>query len=236
MSQSEPNQISPKPSEASLASTATINWDDTRVQAYSERIIEGIDGQTEKAVALYYAVRDDIRYDPYSFDVNPESFAASVTLEAGVGWCVPKAVLLAACCRAVGIPARLGFADVKNHLSTARMRETMKTDVFHWHGYTSIFLNGRWVKATPAFNIELCEKFGLKPLEFDGVKDSIYHEFDQAGNRHMEYLFERGEFDDVPFGDMMRVFGEVYGSMMRSSDLQEHSFDDDVNREVDSAH
>lgn len=217
---------------ASLAVSPTLNWDDADVFAYSKKIVEGIEGDLNQAVALYYAVRDDIRYDPYSFDVNPASFAASVTLQMGVGWCVPKAILLAACCRACGIAARLGFADVKNHLSTARMRETMKTDVFHWHGYTSIFLQGRWVKATPAFNIELCEKFGLKPLEFDGLQDSIYHEFDQSGNRHMEYLVERGEFDDVPFEEMMSVFSKAYGSVMNVSELHDHNFDDDVNLEV----
>lgn len=218
-----------------LVSTPTINCCDAKVLSYSQNVVKGVDGQIDQAIALYYAVRDDIRYDPYSFDVNPASFAASVTLQAGVGWCVPKAILLAACCRAVGIPARLGFADVKNHLSTERMRETMKTDVFHWHGYTSIFLAGRWVKATPAFNVELCDKFGLKALEFDGVNDSIYHEFDKAGNRHMEYLLDRGEYDDVPFEDMMGVFSEVYGQMMTStSELKNHSFDDDVNREINT--
>lgn len=57
--------------------------------------------------------------------------------------------------------------------SPARMREQMKTDVFYWHGYASIYLEGKWVKATPAFNIELCEKF-LRLLEFDGRTDSIH--------------------------------------------------------------
>ncbi|MGH1371834.1 MAG: transglutaminase-like domain-containing protein [Cellvibrionaceae bacterium] len=236
MSQTTIDDASPHQFEASLAASKTIDWHDAEVASYSQKITAAIEGDIDRAVALYYAVRDDIRYDPYSFDVNPASFAASVTLKAGIGWCVPKAILLAACCRSIGIPARLGFADVKNHLSTARMRETMKTDVFHWHGYTSLFLNGRWVKATPAFNIELCEKFGLKPLEFDGLQDSIYHEFDQAGNRHMEYLLERGEFDEVPFEDMMRVFGEVYGDMVASAELSDHSFDEDVDLEVSPNH
>jgi transglutaminase-like putative cysteine protease len=215
-----------------VVATPTINCDHESIKAYARDKTSSDDSDIAKAVALYYAVRDDIRYDPYSFDLDPASFAANLTLEAGVGWCVPKAILLAACCRALGIPARLGFADVKNHLSTERLRETMKTDVFHWHGYTSIFLNGRWVKATPAFNVELCNKFGLKPLEFDGSEDSIYHEFDQAGNRHMEYLLDRGEYADVPFDEMMTLFKEVYGGFFDQPDLQNHSFDDDVNREV----
>lgn len=219
------------PSVSSVAPTVTVNSDHPDIQAYASRLTEGVSDKREQAVALYYAVRDDVRYDPYSFNVDPKSFAADRTLKAGIGWCVPKAILLAACCRAVGIPARLGFADVKNHLSTERLRKAMKTDVFHWHGYTSIFLDGKWVKATPAFNIQLCDKFGLKPLEFDGREDSIYHEFDRAGNRHMEYIRERGEYDDVPFDEMMTLFRDVYGGMLDSTDFDSASFDADVDAE-----
>jgi transglutaminase-like putative cysteine protease len=166
--------------------------------------------QREQAVRLYYAVRDRIRYDPYSIDLSVEGLRASATLRSGRGWCVTKAVLLAACCRATKIPARLGFADVRNHLTTARMRELMKTDVFLWHGYTSIYLNGAWVKATPAFNIGLCERFRFKPLEFDGHSDSIYHPFDLEGKRHMEYLAYRGEYADVPVDRIVETFSREY--------------------------
>ncbi len=164
----------------------------------------------EVAVALFYAVRDGFRYDPYHLDLTPEGMRASAVLEKGYGWCVTKATLLAAACRARGIPARLGFADVRNHLSTARMREAMGTDVFIWHGYTEIHLDGQWVKATPAFNIELCDKFGLLPLEFNGRDDSIYHPFDKAGHRHMEYIADRGTYDDVPLAQMIGDFTALY--------------------------
>jgi transglutaminase-like putative cysteine protease len=161
-----------------------VEADHPSVQAYSLRHGAGED-DVAKAVSLYYAVRDGIRYDPYTCSADIETLKASYTLDLGRGWCVSKAILLAACCRASEIPARLGFADVRNHLATARLRELMKTDIFYWHGYTSIFLLGKWVKATPAFNIQLCEKFRLKPLEFDGKEDSIYHPFDMEGNKHM---------------------------------------------------
>jgi len=90
------------------------------------------------------------------------------------------------------------------------MREQMKTDVFFWHGYTSIYLNGAWVKATPAFNIGLCEKFHFRPLDFDGKSDSIYHPFDLEGKKHMEYLAYRGEFADVPIDQIMETFHREY--------------------------
>ena len=130
-----------------LESGPIVDSADPCVREYSAARVAGPADPVDRAVALYYAVRDEIRYDPYSLDLSPEGLAASTTLETRRGWCVAKAILLAACCRSVGIPARLGFADVRNHLSTERMRQSMKTDVFYWHGYTSIFLDGRWVKA-----------------------------------------------------------------------------------------
>jgi hypothetical protein len=104
----------------------------------------------------------------------------------------------------------VGFADVRNHLSTERMRQVMQTDVFHWHGYTDILIDGAWRKATPAFNLELCERFDLLPLEFDGKADSLYHPFDRHGQRHMEYVAQRGSFDDVPLERMIADFAHLY--------------------------
>jgi transglutaminase-like putative cysteine protease len=198
------------------------------VRAFAEEHVGSLDSDRERAVALYYAVRDGIRYDPYELSATIEAMCASGTLAKGRAWCVPKAILLAAACRALGIPARVGFADVRNHLSTERMRRHMNTDVFFWHGYTAIRLDGRWLKATPAFNIELCEKFRLKPLEFDGTTDSLYHSFDLAGNRHMEYLHYRGEFNDVPLDDILATFAEHYDF----SGFGEGDFDEDVESEA----
>jgi transglutaminase-like putative cysteine protease len=215
-----------------VAATPTIESDHPTIVAYADQQYGGATNQVDGAVRLYYAVRDDIRYDPYRIDVSVDGLKATTTLAIGHGWCVSKSILLAACCRANGIPARLGFADVRNHLSTARMRAHMRTDVFFWHGYTSIFLGGRWVKATPAFNIELCEKFGLLPLEFDGRNDSIYHPFDLEGNRHMEYVNDRGELADVPIESIDKTFREQYGQLDYMGDGAD--FDQDVDQEINS--
>ena len=127
-----------------------------------------------------------------------------------MGWCVPKAALLAACCRIHAIPARPGYADVKNHLATDRLLELLGTDLFAWHSYCEILIDETWVKSTPSFNLSLCEKFGLKPLDFDGKSDSLFHEFDILGNRHMEYIHDRGTFPDVPFEMILKTFREIY--------------------------
>jgi transglutaminase-like putative cysteine protease len=201
---------------AYLQPSRFINSDHPDIVALAAELVEPSGQDIDNAVTLYYWVRDKIRYNPYILDPDPHSFLASTTLAASEGWCVTKAILLAGLCRAAGIPARVGYADVRNHLSTQRLRDTMQTDVFYFHGYTSILLEGKWVKATPAFNIELCTKFGLHPLEFNGREDSLYHEFDLAGNRHMEYLNDRGEYLDLPLEEMTRVFREHYPNMFRS--------------------
>lgn len=197
------------PSAATLAPTALIDSDHAQVIDFARHHAKGVN-DTERAVALYYAVRDGFRYDPYRIDTSLQGMRASAVIACGFGWCVPKAALLAAASRAVGIPARLGYADVRNHLATERMRQAMQTDLFIWHGYTELWLEGGWRKATPAFNRELCDRFGLLPLEFDGREDSIYHPFDKAGNRHMEYVHQRGTFDDMPLAQIVADFERVY--------------------------
>jgi transglutaminase-like putative cysteine protease len=210
-----------------LQATEVIDFHHPTVAAFIRKRIDGATTPRQRAVKLYYAVRDEIRYDPYTINLSVAGLRASTTLQVGRGWCVPKASLLAACCRALGIPAKLGYADVRNHLSTARMRAHMKSDIFFWHGYTSIYLDGKWVKATPAFNIELCRRFQLKPLEFDGSCDSIYHPFDLRGNKHMEYLRDRGEFADIPIDQIISDFAQAYPS----DDLGAFDFQQDVDRE-----
>ena len=186
-----------------------IDSTNSRVVAFAEENLEG-ESERERAVSLYYAVRDKIRYNPFLDFSKREVFRASAVLEAGQGFCVGKASLLAACARAAGIEARVGFADVKNHLTTPRLAETMGSDLFVYHGYTELRIDGKWVKATPAFNLALCTRFRVKPLEFDGREDSIFHPFDEDDRRHMEYLRDRGVFADVPVDEIQRAFREAY--------------------------
>lgn len=162
-------------------------------------------------VRLFYAVRDGWWYDPYSADRERASFRASTIVGLERSWCVPKSILLTAAARAVGVPARLGFADVRNHLQSEKLKEKMGTDLFVFHGYSEFLLDGVWRKASAAFNLKLCERFGTKPLDFDGTGDALLHGFDQSGNRHMEYVNQRGSYDDFPFDEMTAAFAQVYG-------------------------
>ena len=219
------------PPASTLAPTQQVDSDHPAVREFAHTYNRGAT-ERERAVALYYAVRDKVRYDPYRVDLSPLGMRASTALTSGIGWCIPKAALLAAVYRASGIPARLGYADVCNHLSTARMRETMRSDLYIWHGYTDVWLDGAWRKATPAFNIELCNRFGLLPLEFDGVNDSIYHPYDRAGNRHMEYVNQRGAFDEMPLARIVADFEVAYPFWLAHlKAMHEANFLADVERE-----
>jgi transglutaminase-like putative cysteine protease len=193
-----------------LRPTFFIESEHSDVVAFARDHAAGAATPRERAVRLFNAVRDGIRYDPYTATMEPEVFKASVTLRRGSTFCVPKAILLAAAARAEGIPSRLRFADVRNHLSTERLRRAMRTDVFAFHGLTELWLDGRWVKATPTFNLSLCERFGVRPLEFDGEHDATLHPFDRDGRRHMEYLRDRGSYADLPLDEMLRGLREVY--------------------------
>lgn len=182
-----------------LQPTYFMDHDSAAVRAFVDEAVAGASSPLDKAVRIYYAVRDRIRYDPYRCRMEREWFTASHTLAEGAAYCVPKAVLLAAAARGAGIPARLGFADVRNHLTTERLRQLVGGDLYRWHGYVALHLEGQWVKATPAFNIEMCTRFDVKPLDFDGRSDSLMHPYNARSERHMEYVNDYGLFDDLPF-------------------------------------
>lgn len=189
-----------------LQSGYYVDADHPAIQEFAfEHIVEG-ESARQNAIRLYLAVRDEIVYDPYFVGPDPRYFRASDCLQGRRGFCIPKAALLAACARAVEIPARVGYADVRNHLSTKKLDELVGGNVYTWHSYTDLFLDGHWVKATPAFNKSLCERFGVHVLEFDGRTDSLFQEFNQDGQRHMEYIRERGVFEDVPYDSILADF------------------------------
>ncbi len=197
-----------------LDSTYFIDWESDVVRDFVSDVLGSVSTPRGKAVLLFNAVRDGLWYDPYSVDPIRANYRASVILQGKTAYCVPKAIALAAAGRAAGLPTRLGFADVRNHLATPRLLEQLGTDVFAFHGFTEIFLEDRWFKVTPTFNSRLCERFGVLPLEFDGTSDALFQPFDADGRRHMEYIRERGSFVDFPFDEMVRVYTEFYPSIL----------------------
>ena len=194
-----------------LQPTWFIDSDNSEVVSFANEVIKGCKTDEEKAVKLFLAVRDGVRYDPYSITNVAIDYKASDVLRRRAAYCIPKAVLLAALARAVGIPARLGFADVKNHLASEKLIAQLGSGTFIFHGFVEFWMHDTWVKATPAFNIEMCERFGVHPLEFDGYHDTLFHEFSVDGQRHMEYIGQRGSYADLPLDEIISSFDKMYG-------------------------
>lgn len=209
-----------------LEPTAFLDSDHEDVRAFTAATVGDATTDREKATRLFAAVRDRVWYDPYTVSEDPAHYKASHVLGAGRAYCVPKAVLLTAVCRAAGIPARLGFADVRNHLQTETLRARMGgTDLFVYHGYSAILINGRWLKATPAFNSELCARFSVPPVEFDGEHHALMHAFTANGTQHMEYVQDRGVFDDLPLAAILDELRVTYGPMIvASADVADDAF------------
>jgi transglutaminase-like putative cysteine protease len=202
-----------------LAAGVFIDSDSPQVIAFVKQTIEGAPDSRAAVLRLFSTIRDTVIYDPYVNFADPANYRASSVLAASRAFCIGKAALLAASARVVGVPARVGYADVRNHLTSPRLYEKIKTDTFFWHSYTELYLSERWVKATPAFDRALCDRAGIKPLEFDGATDSLFQPFDQAGRRHMEYLKDRGVFADVPFETIKADFIKFYPGLMSSHGL-----------------
>jgi transglutaminase-like putative cysteine protease len=201
---------------AYLAPNRFVDSDHPAVLAYAREHGVGATAR-ERSVALYYAVRDGFRYNPWNVTFSAEDFSASHLLlrdRSLGGHCVDKANLLAACARAVGVPSRLHFANVRNHVGTARLEAYLGTDLLVYHGYTELWIDARWVAATPAFNRELCERLGVAPLEFDGTEDSVFQEYDRGGGRFMEYVTDHGVHADIPVDAMVAAWRAHYPKIM----------------------
>lgn len=203
-----------------LEPTFYVDADHPAVIAFAQKHTEGKESDLDKAVALYYAVRDGWRYNPYDLDLNPEAMKASAFLDRAEGYCIEKANILVAACRAIGIPARFGFANVRNHIGTDRLEAYLKTDLMVFHGYADIFLEGKWVKATPAFNLKLCHLLNVEPLEFNGREDSFMQQFDKSGNKYIEFVTDHGTFADWPRERFIREIKTHYGHLFDEMDEQ----------------
>jgi len=200
-----------KVSEEYLKPTFFIDSDSKEVIRLANRLTENINTIREKARSIFYWTRDEILYNPYeTFTFDREDYKASHIIKQMKGWCVQKACVLAALARSLQIPSRLHFADIRNHRVPEKLLKAMKTNLFVYHGYTELFIDGSWLKATPAFNISLCEKFNLKTVEFDGVHDGMLPETTLDGQKYIEYIKDRGITSDFPFDTLFETIKKYY--------------------------
>ena len=202
--------------EMYLKPTFAIDSENKNIVETATRLTQNCSSDEEKAVKLFYFVRDSIPYSIFMISVFIEDFRASRILEWGKGYCVQKAVLLTALARAAVIPTRLVFAKIANHRTPRHITEKLGNNIFPRHGYNQFFLDGRWLSAAATFNKDLCEKNGLPTVEFDGKKDAILPEKDLKGEPYIEYLEKFPPEQDLPFDWIARKIIQRVGPDKRA--------------------
>jgi transglutaminase-like putative cysteine protease len=201
--------------ELYLRATPTIDADHGNIVETATMVTDGCTSDQERAMKLFYFVRDSIAYNVYMISVFIEDFRASRILEWGKGYCVQKAVLLAALGRAAGIPSRLAFARIRNYRVPAHIMEMAGGNTFHRHGYNQFFLNGRWVSAAATFDQELCKRNGLPTVEFDGKHDAVLPQKDLKGEPYIDYLEKFAPTEDLPFEWIVKWISKIVGADKR---------------------
>ena len=199
--------------EIYLKPTFFIDSDSKEIINLANKLTENTKNVREKAKSIFYWTRDEILYDPYeSFTFERKDYKASNIIKQKKGWCVQKACVLAALARSLRIPSRLHFGDIRNHRVPEKLIKAMKTNLFVYHGYTELYIDGSWLKATPAFNISLCQKFDLKTVEFDGIHDGMLPETTKDGQKYIEYVKDRGVTNDFPFDTLFETIRKFYNT------------------------
>ncbi len=195
-----------------LQPTKFFDFNKKFVRDKAFEITEGLETEKEKAIALFYWVRDEIKYNMHTYIPSIKAnFKASVTLRRKNGFCVSKSVLLSSFARAIGIPASIHLVDLINHKISQKIIDFMRTNVMHYHGYSELYLNNKWVKLTPSFDPKTALKGGFIPMvEFDGENDAVFAVYDNEGKLFGEYVMDRGIHADLPLEEIERVFEEKY--------------------------
>ena len=195
-----------------LKPTALIDSDNPYIQKKAKALIAEHEDVIQRAKSLFYFVRDSIKYNMYVPISMPEHFRASNILAQGEGYCVQKAILLVALGRAAGIPSGLGFATLRNNTLSDKAMRWLGTNILNFHGYARLYLNERWLKATPTFDLEMCKSYRIVPVEFDGEGDAVFHSHNRDGKLHIEYLkdFKRN-YREVPLETIWKKMIQTYG-------------------------
>ncbi|MEV4419913.1 transglutaminase-like domain-containing protein [Patulibacter sp. NPDC049589] len=199
-----------------LAPTEFLDWQHPAVQSFAQDAAGDARDPTERAVRLYYAVRDGLQYEVFGQSLTREGLRASTILARGEGFCAHKSILYAAAARALGIPSRVAVGEVRNHLSSPRLQALVGGDLFvHW--FASIHLEGRWLDVTPVFNGLLCRLYGLPPLEFDGTGHAKVHPYRDGAE--MEFVTEHGAFDDVEYDHLIGLMRARHPGMFAADGI-----------------
>ena len=200
----------PNPEDC-LAPTHFIDSDAETIQACVHKLeLEGL-SPNERAVKIFNYVRDDVTYE-FSIRVTRDQFKASYTVVNGRGYCVRKALLLGALCRAVDIPAVVILCDMRDGSLAPKIVEALGTDVMHYHGLCGIYLDGKWLKLDASLSPALVEKKQYRIVKFDGHSDALQENTTLTGGAHMEYVAYHGAYVDLPYEQMMRGYKDGFNN------------------------
>lgn len=200
-----------------LTSTYFFDFENEHIQNLLQEFQSDSLSPKEKAIQVYLKIRDGWRYNAFQINLNKEAFRASEISQRPEGHCIDKAILLTTCLRGLGIPARVHFAKVKNHIAVESLTKKIGTNELTPHGMVDIFLGEKWIKSSPAFNASLCEKCNVEPLDFDGENDSVFQEYNRDGNEFMEYIEDYGHFEDLPLDFILQNMKEHYGHLFEGA-------------------
>src|ERR1051325_3003516 len=175
-----------------------IDSDSTEVAATAAKLTHRCRSARERASRLFDFVRDEIRYNFAPKVGHRRDFKASHTLALGNGFCMQKAALYAALCRASGIPARIGFQNIRDYKITGRFQELMGTNELWGHGMNAVYLDGHWFAVDCTLDGGLVERKNYRLVEFSGRSDALLPKTDRAGKPHFTILKQRGFYNDTP--------------------------------------
>jgi transglutaminase-like putative cysteine protease len=162
-----------------LVATKMCDCDNPWLRKKAEEIIEGASTPEDKALKIFYYVRDNIR-----FSMAFSRSKASQILRQGYGECLTKTNAHVALLRAAGIPTRVRWVMVQSKvlrgLVAAFLLRAIASEASHF--WVECLLGGRWISCE-AFLDEPLYKGMLKQglitseqiptIDWDGEKDLV---------------------------------------------------------------
>lgn len=159
-----------------LQASDYLDADHPLVVKQAKALTEGSRTDAEKVGKIYRYVRD-MPYDILeSFRYLAQGkHRASDVLEAGHAFCMGKASSFVSLCRAVGVPARIGFQQLHcpdKEFMSEEVRQLWRDRPLPWHSLGEAFVNGQWLKLDATIPANVAKAKGKPYLrDYDGATD-----------------------------------------------------------------
>lgn len=202
-----------------LEPTRLIDYHHPAILAQSTKLTQACQSPAEKARAIFYFIRDEIRYD-FRLKYTPVEYQASHILQAGGGFCTQKAILFCALARSSGIPAGIYFYDIIDHSLTDFFASLLRTRTLFHHGIAALFLDGKWLKYDATLDPQLSIRKNYVLVDFFPDRDCLLPVNTKRGEKHIEYTTDFGLFADVSFEMIMEWMQAGYPHLLARRTIQ----------------